>query len=179
LAAHDEAPGARRRHAGYFLALAETAEPGFRGPDLEDHLERVQVEHDNLRASLTWALEADQGEIALRLVSALWRFWQLHGDLTAGRRWVEQALALPSAAARTRIRAKALIAAGGLAYWQLDRRAATAYEDALAIFRELRDPAGIAEGTYNMAFVRSLEGDASKAAEMFRTSRGMFEDLGD
>jgi predicted ATPase/class 3 adenylate cyclase len=180
LVEHDEAVVVRERHAEYFLALAEAADPGFRGPDLYERMGGTQLEHDNLRAALTWALETDQGEIALRLVSALWRFWQMHGDLTAGRRWVGQALALPSAAARTRIRAKALIAAGSLAYWQGDPRATlTAWEEGLAIFQELNDPAGVAEGTYNMAFVVSLEGDVAKAAEMFRTSRAMFEELGD
>jgi predicted ATPase/class 3 adenylate cyclase len=180
LVEHDEAAVARERHAEYFLALAEAAEPGFRGPDLYDRMGGTQLEHDNLRAALTWALETDRGEIALRLASALWRFWQMHGDLTAGRRWVERALALPSATGRTRIRAKALIAAGSLAYWQLDPGATlTAWQEALAIFRELRDPAGVAEATYNMAFVVSLKGDVAKAADMFRTSRTMFEELGD
>jgi predicted ATPase/class 3 adenylate cyclase len=180
LVEQDQASAVRRRHAVYFLDLAETAVPGLRGPDLQLHMRLLHLEHDNLRAALTWALETDQGEVALRLVSALWRFWQLHGDLTAGRRWVDQALALPSAAARTGIRAKALIAAGSLAYWQLDRRGRlTAYQDALAIFRELGDPAGVAEGTYNLAFVVSLEGNVPEAAEMFRTSRAMFEVLGD
>jgi predicted ATPase len=180
LGEQEEAAAVRRRHALYFLDLAEATEPGFRGLDLLFHLGVLHVEHDNLRAALTWALEADEGEVALRLVSALWRFWQLHGDLTAGRRWVEQALALPSAAARTRIRARALIAGGSLAYWQLDPRATwTAWEEAMSIFQELRDPAGVAEATYNMAFVISLEGDVPRAAEMFRASRAMFEDLGD
>ena len=177
---HDEATAVRGRHAEFFLTLAEAAEPRFRGPELYGYLAGTQLEHDNLRAALTWALETDQGEIALRLVSALWRFWQMHGDLTAGRRWAEQALALPSAGGRTRIRAKALIAAGSLAYWQLDPRATlAAWEEALSIFQELGDPAGVAEGTYNMAFVVSLEGDVPKAADMFRASRAMFEDLGD
>jgi predicted ATPase/class 3 adenylate cyclase len=180
LVEHDEAPAIRRRHALYFLELAEAAEPGFRGPDLGHHLQLLHLEHDNLRAALAWALEADEGEVALRMVSALWRFWHLHGDLTAGRRWVEQALALPSASARSGARARALIAAGSLAYWQLDPpRTSASYEEALAIFGELGYEAGIANATYNMAFGLSLEGKVSEAGEMFRTSRGMFEALGD
>jgi predicted ATPase/class 3 adenylate cyclase len=175
-----EVSAARKRHAGYFLALAEIAAPGFRSPDLPHHLGVLHVEHDNLRAALTWALEADQGDVALRLVSALWRFWHLHGDLTAGRRWVDQALALPSAKRPSGARARALIGGGSLAYWQQDRRAMSAScKEALAIFRELSDAAGIADATYNLAFAPSLEGHVSEAVEMFRASRAMFEALGD
>jgi tetratricopeptide (TPR) repeat protein len=140
----------------------------------------LHVEHDNLRAALTWALQADQGEFALRLVSALWRFWHLHGDLASGRRWVEQALALPSAAARSRIRGKALLAAGSLAYWQLDKPAMSAwYEDALAIFEELVDEAGIAEATYDAAFGLGIRGRLEEAIGMLRGSKALFEKFGD
>jgi predicted ATPase/class 3 adenylate cyclase len=175
-----EAPDARRRHAAYFLHLAEALAPGFRGPDLEYHLGTFHLEHDNMRAALSWALEMDQGEVALRLVWALWRFWHLHGDLSSGRRWAELALALPSSQPRTGERARALLAAGSLAYWQLDPPATSAsYAEALAIFGELEDEAGIAEATYDIAFGRSIEGKVSESAEMFRTSRAMFEALGD
>ena len=176
LAEQDEAPAIRRRHARYFLDLAEAAAPRFRGPDLGLSMGLLHVEHDNLRSALTWALETDHGEVALRMVSALWRFWHLHGDLTSGRRWIEQALALPSAAGRTAIRAKGLIGAGSLAYWQQDQPATSAsYAEALAISNELRDEAGIAEATYNLAFALSLKGEVPEAVEMFRTSQAMFD----
>jgi predicted ATPase/class 3 adenylate cyclase len=169
----------RRRHAAYFLEMAETAAPGFRGPDLERHLRQLHIEHDNLRAALGWALELDEGHVGLRLVSALWRFWHLHGDLTSGRRWADQALALPSARGRTSARAHAFLAAGSLAYWQLDpRQAASSYEEALAIFSALGDEAGIAEATYDVAFGLALQRRAAESVEMFRASRAMFDALG-
>jgi tetratricopeptide (TPR) repeat protein len=175
-----EAPAVRRRHALHFLDRVERWQPESRGPDLGPYLGRLELEHDNLRAALSWALENDEGEVALRLVSAVWRFWHLHGDLTAGRRWADQALALPSAQGRSRIRAKALIATGSLAYWQLDVPATmAAYQEALAIFRELDDTAGIAEATYNLAFVVSMEGRIAEAGDMFETSRAMFDEHGD
>jgi predicted ATPase/class 3 adenylate cyclase len=176
----DEAAAVRRCHAYYFLELAEATEPELRGSDLELHLEVLRLEHDNMRAALAWALEQDEGNVALRISSALWRFWQLHGDLTEGRRWTGQALALPSAARRTREKARALLAMGSLAYWaRAMPEMAKAFAQAIAIFRELEDPAGIALATYNTAFALAIEDRIAEAAEMFRASRALFEEIGD
>jgi predicted ATPase/class 3 adenylate cyclase len=175
-----EAEEVERRHAFHFLELAETSEPGLRGPDLERLMGTLHVDHDNLRAALTWALQSDQGDVALRLVSALWRFWHLHGDLASGRRWAEQALALPSAAVRSRVRAKALLAAGSLAYWQLDKPAmSTWYGDGLAMFEDLEDEAGIAEARIDDAFGLGIVGRLEEAVEMLLSAEALFEKLGD
>lgn len=176
----DETAALRRHHAQYFLDLAEATEPELRGPDLELHLEVLRLEHDNMRAALAWALEHDEGDLALRMSSALWRFWQLHGDLTEGRSWTDQALGSPSAAGRTHERARALLATGSLAYWARATPAMVkACEQAMDIFRELNDRAGIAQTIYNTAFALAIEGKITGAAEMFRTSRDMFEEIGD
>jgi tetratricopeptide (TPR) repeat protein len=133
-----------------------------------------------MRAALAWALEHDEGDFALRISSSMWRFWQLHGDLTEGRSWTDQALALPSAAGRTRERARALLATGSLAYWARATPAmATAYEQAMAIFRELEDPAGLALTTFNLGFALAIEDRIADAAEMFGASRAMYEEIGD
>jgi predicted ATPase/class 3 adenylate cyclase len=176
----NEGPAVRRRHAHFFLEVAESTEPALRGPDLEHHLEVLRLEHDNMRAALSWALQRDDGEVALRLVAALWRFWQIDGHLTAGRRWADQALALSSAGGRTRLRARALLATGSLAYWQrADPAMLKAYEEGMAIFRELEDPAGVSLATYDMGFVPALDGRIAEAAEMFRKSLALFEEIRD
>jgi predicted ATPase/class 3 adenylate cyclase len=179
LEAEDDRPLIRRRHAQWFLQLAEAAEPNFRGPELDRWLQALQIEHDNLRAALRWAIESDEADIGLRMAASLWRFWHLGGYLSEGRLWVDAVLGLPSAAAATVARSRALAAAGGLAYWQHDAAAVrAAYEEALAISRELGDEVEIAEGTYNLAFAHGLEQGRVRARKLFIESRQMFEQLG-
>ena len=118
-----------RRHATFFLALAEDAEPRLRGPEDRQWLERLEREHDNLRAALSWALESGEVELALRLGGALGIFWHGYGYFGEGRKWLEAALdkdELASAAARL----KALEAQFWLTYdqWDLDRAEALAQE---------------------------------------------------
>ncbi len=102
----------RRRHADYFLGLAEEAEPDLRGSP-GDWLDRLEREHDNFRAALDRLEASGDSETALRLAAALWRFWYLRGHLAEGRRRLESALRAderPTAA-----RGKALNGAASLA----------------------------------------------------------------
>ena len=87
-----EAEEVRRLHAQYFLSLAEVAFPELRGPHQLEWLDRLEPEHDNMRAALTWALERKEVELALRLGGALWWFWWMRGHNSEGRRWLEEAL---------------------------------------------------------------------------------------
>ena len=179
LEAEDDRATIERRHAEWFLRLAEDAEPNLRGPSWGSGWSSLQLEHENLRAALRWAIDGDEGEIGLRIVAALWRFWHLAGHLSEGRRWAHAVLALPSAAGRTVARARALAAAGGLAYWQNDVPAVrVAYEEAVAISRELGDEAVLAEGTYNLAFAYGLVPSKAQSRALFLQSREMFERLG-
>jgi len=82
----------RRRHAEYYLALAEQAAPELTGPRQASWLERLEWEHDNLRAALSWALERSEAELGLGLAAALARFWELRGHLSEGQEWLERAL---------------------------------------------------------------------------------------
>jgi predicted ATPase len=174
-----EADATRDRHASHFLRVAEAAEPHLRGVEQKRWLDELELEHDNLRTALRQAIDAGHARIGLRVVGALWRFWHLHGHLAEGRRWAEEVLALPGSSERTAERAKALTALGGVAYWQEDlpttRRA---YEEALAIAREVGDRPAEAEGLYNLAYPPAYEGDMDGAVAMVQHSRGMFEDLG-
>jgi predicted ATPase/class 3 adenylate cyclase len=179
LQAEDDRDRIERRHADWCLELAETAEPLLRGPELLHWWEVLQVEHDNLRGALRGAIERGEANVGLRLVGSLWRQWHLGGLLSEGRRWADSVLSLPAAASRTKERSKGLAGLGSLAYWQNDwpvvRRS---YEEALAISRELDDPPGIAEGTYNLAFAHGLVEGRVRARSLFLQSRDLFEQLG-
>jgi predicted ATPase/class 3 adenylate cyclase len=179
LEAEDDRPAIERRHAAWSLRLAEAAEPHLRGPELGRWLSTLEIEHDNLRAALAWAIDSGDAATGLQLVGALWRFWHLGGHLSEGRRWTTAVLTLPSAARRTVARARALAAAGGLAYWQNDVAAVRkAYEEALAISRELGDEPGIAEGMYNLGFAYGLVPPKAGSVSLFVESRKLFERLG-
>lgn len=108
-----EATLVRRRHAEWCLALAEQAEPELTGASQAAWLARLEREHDNLRMALHWAIDAQQGELALRLCAALWWFWRVHGHLSEGRRWLGAALACNGSAAPI-LRARLLGAAEAL-----------------------------------------------------------------
>ncbi|MBA3468186.1 MAG: tetratricopeptide repeat protein [Herpetosiphonaceae bacterium] len=114
-----EADPLYERHAGYYLALAETAAPALVGPTQLNWVNRLEHEHPNLRAALTWAVEHGQQEIALRLSNAIWRFWVLRNLFSEGRRWFEQAMAL-GPVQTTAIWAQAFYQVGTLAWLQND-----------------------------------------------------------
>src|SRR5205823_12179025 len=110
---------AHAAHAAYFLQLAETAEPHFVAPDQLLWLDRIEHEHDNVRAALRWLLDNGPADEAPRLAGALWRFWLAHGHLGEGRQWLDAALAQGGPPS---LRVNALIGAGFLAHYQADYR---------------------------------------------------------
>jgi predicted ATPase/class 3 adenylate cyclase len=114
-----EAEQIKRVHAEYFLTLAEEADPELKGANQLEWLERLEAEHDNIRAALSWALERKEAEVALSLGGALWWFWSVRGYHSEGRRWLEQALAMGGRGS-AEVRAMALAGAGGLAMEQGD-----------------------------------------------------------
>ena len=85
-----EAEEIRRLHAEYFLALAERGESKLREPEEATWLERLDTEHDNMRAALSWALESEEAELGLKLASSLWQFWDMRGYYGEGRRWLRR-----------------------------------------------------------------------------------------
>jgi len=83
-----EAEEIKRVHAEYFLTLAEEAYPELKDPNQFEWLERLEAEHDNMRAALSWASERKEVEMVLRLGGALWLFWLARGYDSEGRRWL-------------------------------------------------------------------------------------------
>jgi predicted ATPase/class 3 adenylate cyclase len=168
-----------RRHAEHFLGLAVDAEPHLGGADQGEWLDRCEQEHANIRAALRWAIDRGEAGPAQAAAGALWRFWQQRGHLAEGRGWLEETLVMPSGQAPTAARAKALTGAGGIAWWSDQGAARAFYDEALAIERQLGDPARLAEALYNQAFAVAAEHDLEAAARLLDESLELFRQVGD
>ena len=148
LASSGEAEAMHQAHAAYWLALAEQAEPQLTSSQQLTWFERLELEHDNLRAALSWFLEqgADEqrSEFSLRLSGALSQFWEIRGYVDEGRHWLERVLEI-SRGMKSSARAKALTGAGGLATLQGDfNLAEERCEEGLTLYQELGDHQGSA-----------------------------------
>jgi predicted ATPase/class 3 adenylate cyclase len=175
---HDELEPLMERSAAFFLDLAEEAAP--RLTEDPDSSRVLELDHDNFRNALRWSIEREDADTALRLGTALWRFWMLRSHLAEGRRWLAEALTLPSAAAATTVRARALMAVGSITYWQNDFAVTGEhYAQALDIFRSLEDRPGMAEGLYNLGFMHLIDRDPARARTCYEESRALAHDLGD
>jgi predicted ATPase/DNA-binding XRE family transcriptional regulator len=181
LVAHDDVSALRSRHANYYCALAEMVEPELRGTEQAAWIQRLERDHDNLRAALWWAQAHEQVETGLRLAAALQRFWELHGHLYEGRGWLERLFATAEwSAVATSVRAKALSAAGRLAYRQGDYALATPMlEQSLALARDVGDGQTIAGAIGNLGMLAMAQGDYIKATALLEESLAFWSILGD
>jgi predicted ATPase len=93
LAASGEMIQAERAFEAFLIGRAKSAAAGLSGPEQLEWLERLEADHDNLRAALGRAFERSDAETALQLAPRLWQFWRLRGYLGEGRSWLERALA--------------------------------------------------------------------------------------
>jgi predicted ATPase/class 3 adenylate cyclase len=179
LMAHGEAASARQAHTEYFCLVAEEAEAALQGPRLVTWLERLERAHDNIRAALGWALESDRAATALRLSTALERFWVIRGHRHEGLAFLERALA-GSAEVAMAVRAKALLAAARLAFVQsrYDRGEALAQES-LALFRELGDRRGIALALDRLGMAAWRQGNFAAARVLMQEALALFQALED
>ena len=155
-----------------YRALAEEAQPELAGADQPRWLDRLEMEHDNLRSALTWARDAEPDE-ALRLAAALWKFWFIRGHYTEGRAWLEQSL-FRREQATEEVVAEALNGAGNLAAAQGDlERASALHTEALACRRRLGDEQGVAGSLNNLGLIASQAGRWEEARELYRESLGL------
>jgi len=176
----------RDLHLAYFLALAEEAAPQLTRSDQRAWLDRVEVEHDNLRSALTWSSE-ESGDAArgLRLAAALWYFWFVRGYLGEGRRWLTALLAAAPAAApdggpASTARSKALSGAGALARLQGDYADARAfYEQSRALREQMGDRQGAAAALGDIGLVDYNVGDYGTARVRLNQSIEALRGMGD
>jgi non-specific serine/threonine protein kinase len=174
-----EAEVVAEAHAQYYLALAEEAEPHLDGPDQVRWLDTVEADHDNLRAALRWATEPGRSETALRLVGALWRFWEVRGHFAEGRRWAAAALAAGISGA-ARLRARALSGAGTLAWRAGDVvEAERLHRESAELYQIANDAKGYAFALNNEAVQLMEQGNAQAANALYQQSLAQCRALGD
>ncbi|HKP51025.1 MAG TPA: tetratricopeptide repeat protein [Chloroflexia bacterium] len=174
-----EAEAFQQRHAEYFLALAEKAEPGLRGSEQVEWTRHLEADHDNMRAALKWSVEHGRADLALRMGAALLLFWKTRGHLTEGRTWLEMALAR-GIAASTRERARALMAAGTLAASQGDfTQARSLLENSLVLFRELGDQGSILDALRNLGNELRHQGDYDTSHDVLSEGLVLSRETGD
>jgi predicted ATPase/class 3 adenylate cyclase len=162
LAGTGEQAEIERRHSAWYLDLAQRAARELSGADQRAWLERLETAHDNIRAVLDRATEAGDGPSAIGLAYAAWRFWQKRGHLYEARRRLDAMAEADWSRFDPVLRARLMEALGGVAWWQGDIRGMRpAYEEAVALWRDLGDKAELANALYNYAFVFSVPEELS------------------
>jgi predicted ATPase/DNA-binding SARP family transcriptional activator len=183
---NQEAEAVNARHRDWFLALAERARAEWQGPGQKAWMDRLETEHDNLRAALAWSRQAGEVEAELRLGAALEWFWSRRGYLAEGRQWLEGALARESGAPGL-VRAKAFTKVAWLAHSQGDHAASVTfagaaralYEEHLALLRECQDRPGLLQTLRDLSEVTSLQGDGSATWMLCLETLELLREMGD
>ncbi|HEU0237264.1 MAG TPA: AAA family ATPase, partial [Candidatus Limnocylindrales bacterium] len=144
----------RRRHAETYLAVADGCRSRLTGREGRRWLDRLEADHDNFRAAVDWAVEIGDAALAVRLLDALWRFWQFRGHLVEAAMRADRILALSGVAdLPPDLVAAGFGAAGSIAYWRADHVVTNrSYTRALDAARRSGRPALIAEALYNLGF---------------------------
>jgi non-specific serine/threonine protein kinase len=173
-----EEAAARRRHARYYLAMAERAGAGLLGPDTTAWLAQLEREYANLRAALDWAVRHRAAATGLRLATALFWFWQWHWRPSEGRAWLERLLACAPRRASV-VWVRALTAAGALAHLELDYSAAgTLLEEALALARQTNARAESAMALSRLGYLALHREDEARATALLGQSLDLHRALG-
>jgi len=177
-----EAP-LRKRHAEYFLQLTKTAGSYMVGPEQLTWLRRLEAEHDNLRAALGWAVEAQAVSIGLRLAIALTPFWDVRGYSVEGQDWLERLLELTAWERTDReaisVRAEALNACGRLARSRARFAEGVAFvEEALQLWREIGNARGMATSLQYLATVAYSREHYDEARAFLREALSLARELG-
>ncbi len=178
LQASGEAEALGQRHARWYLTLAKEAEVALVGHDQATWLVRLDAEHDNIRAALTWAIDQGEGETAQQMAWMLSGFWEGRGHLSEGGGWLTRSLAVPGATQSTRATALSILAT--IIRRQGDyRRAIDLHDESLVIWRTLDDRPSIAATLTNLGILALEQGDYERATALQEEALALFRGLGD
>ncbi|MHC4108943.1 MAG: protein kinase domain-containing protein, partial [Planctomycetota bacterium] len=170
---------ARRRHLGYFLRLARAAYAQFEGEQAA-WLNRLEAEHDNLRAALEYSCTAEVSRTCgVRLAAAMHMLWRMRGYFVEGRQWFDQVLARRPAK-RDVAQLRALNAVGNVAWGQRDFRSAkTYYEQALAVARERGDRRRSGGILTNLGLLAEEQGELAAGRRLHEQAMAIYDELND
>jgi predicted ATPase/DNA-binding winged helix-turn-helix (wHTH) protein len=176
-----ERDDARRRHFQCYSEVTNDALQKIRGGDAQGGLGQLDIEHDNLRAMLTWcSTSGSDVQAGLNLVGTLGWFWSVRGYLREGREWIQRMLDASLGGPPTSISARAMVGAGVLiAQLGDDDGARRSYEGALAIYRTLGDRQGEGYALRSLGNVAFAQGDYATARSLCEQSLTIARELGD
>ncbi len=170
-----EAGTVGRSHAAFFLALADRAHPELLGERQVEWLERLEQEYGNLRAAMSWAVDADDGVTGVRMGWTLWYFWWARSYHREGRRWMEEVLKCTLYPA---LQGKALVVAGTLAYGHGDYERCGRYSEVgLELSRQVGDELGAAWARVGLGLSAMSESDYEAATSHLQEALYSFRRL--
>jgi predicted ATPase len=178
LMARGEVEVLQQHHAAYYLALAERAAPKLHGTEQGTWLDRLEIEHDNLRAALEWSNSVAEPTLGVRLATALFELWERRGSVSEGRRWLsELLLRVPE---RSSIRAAILWRLGNMVLMQHDPTgASSALRESLAIGREMGDEHATMLALCGLGIVALRQHELTQSGEIFTEALSLSRKLGD
>jgi predicted ATPase/transcriptional regulator with XRE-family HTH domain len=180
LAESGEAAAVRRQHAEYFLALAEAGGPSWLARAPETWLNRMQIEHDNLRAALAWSQVSPAGaELGMRLANQLSVFWYYY-DWSEERGWLERALAHPQAANYPGQQARSTLHLGMIRATEGDLAGAqTLFARSLDLLRQVDDRENTGWALERLGWLARERGEAAAARAYLEESAEIFREIGE
>jgi len=189
LSARGETALIQDRHRDWYVAFAARAAGELSGLDQRRWLDRLELEHDDVRAVLDRAVAAPDPTVAIGLAFSMWRFWQKHGHLAEARRRLEAMAEAPWSRDDPRLRARLMEALGGTYWWQGEiALMGPCYTEALELWLAIGDDAEIANAYYNASFQYAVPDPLGGRAQIdvdrqglgyLEQARDIFRRLGD
>ena len=153
LAERGESAVIATRHRDWYRSLVEEAAPQLSGDEQRRWMDRLELEHDDIRAAIDRAVAVPDPDAAIGMAFAMWRFWQKHGHLAEARRRLDAMAETPWSKEDPRLRARLMEALGGVCWWQADiPTMRDCYAEALTLWLEIGDDREIANAYYNASF---------------------------
>ncbi len=180
LRATDEETRLKRSHLGHFIALAEEVDRKLHGPDMAAWLDRLEMDHDNVRAALSFAT-ASPGDAqgGMQLAGAAWRFWMHRGHMSEGRTLLAEQLAQARDSSTAALRGRCLHGAACLARLVGDLPSARMLaEEGIEIRRRLGDRRAIAVSVEGLGLVLWNLGEYLAARACYEESLAIYRELG-